>query len=62
MNLKEIHHAICELEDGATTFSNCAKLADLYIVRENFKKEYKDTAAANGNGTSVSPTNGTMVR
>lgn len=31
----EIDRAIAELEAGKTTFSSCAKLADLYAVRAN---------------------------
>lgn len=38
MNLHEIEEAIRELEQGACTYGNCAKLASLYIIREEMRK------------------------
>ena len=35
MNIADIEAAIVELESGDTTYSNCAKLADLYTVKEH---------------------------
>lgn len=37
LNLDEIESTIRELENNATTFENCRKLAILYIVRDNNK-------------------------
>lgn len=34
MNIKDIDRTIHELENSETTFSNCEKLAHLYIVRQ----------------------------
>ena len=39
LNLQEIDEAIAELESGKTTYSACAKLADLYAVREHIMQE-----------------------
>lgn len=39
MNLQEINNTITELENSDTTFSNCQKLADLYIVRNYCNKQ-----------------------
>jgi len=38
MNIEDINRTINELEQDATTFSNCEKLAHLYIVRQ-FQKD-----------------------
>ena len=38
MNLHEIEEAIRELEQGSCTYGNCAKLASLYIIRDEMKK------------------------
>ena len=38
MNLHEIEEAIRELEQGSCTYSNCQKLASLYIIRDEMKK------------------------
>lgn len=35
---KEIDRAIDELENKETTFSSCAKLADLYIIRDRISE------------------------
>lgn len=35
LNIEEIDNTIEELENGATTFDNCMKLASLYIVKEH---------------------------
>lgn len=49
LDYNEINRAIAELEAGATSFSSCGKLADLYIVRDHadnqrdsygYEKEY----------------------
>lgn len=54
MNIQEIENTIKELENADTTFSNCQKLASLYIVKkyhtntvpqkmnENVVKEFND--------------------
>ena len=39
MNIQEIENTITELETSDTTFSNCQKLASLYIVRHYYKGE-----------------------
>lgn len=39
LNLQEIEEAIAELEAGKTSFSACSKLADLYVVRDRFKRD-----------------------
>ena len=36
MNIQEIENTITELENSDTTFSNCQKLASLYIVRKYY--------------------------
>ena len=36
LNIDEIDSTIIELENGATTFDTCMKLAALYAVREHF--------------------------
>ncbi len=36
MDINEIEEEILKLESGATTFTNCQKLASLYIVRDYF--------------------------
>lgn len=36
LDANEINAKIAELESGTTTFSSCAKPADLYTVRANF--------------------------
>ena len=36
MNIHEIENTITQLENGDTTFSNCQKLASLYIVKKHF--------------------------
>lgn len=38
MNLHEIEEAIRELEQGSCTYGNCAKLASLYIIRDEMRK------------------------
>ena len=38
MNLHEIEEAIRELEQGSCTYSNCQKLASLYIIRDQMRK------------------------
>ena len=38
LNLQEINETIEQLENGATTFDTCSKLASLYIVRDNLTK------------------------
>ena len=47
LNIEEINNTIEELENSDTTFSNCNKLASLYIVREHYQKPLKSP------GTSV---------
>lgn len=37
MDIKDINRTITELENDSTTFENCAKLAHLYVVRDNFR-------------------------
>jgi hypothetical protein len=39
LNIEEINNTIEELENGITSFDSCLKLASLYIVRENYKRE-----------------------
>lgn len=41
MNIKDIDKTIHELENSETTFSNCEKLAHLYVVREHAKSGLK---------------------
>lgn len=38
MDLYKIDDAIYELEQAETNFANCERLADLYIIKEHFKK------------------------
>ena len=38
MNLYLIDDAIEELEQAETNFANCERLADLYIIKEHYKK------------------------
>lgn len=49
LNIEEINNTIEKLENEETTYSNCSKLANLYIVRDHIKtnsdivvKEYRD--------------------
>lgn len=42
---KEIDRAIDELESKETTFSSCAKLADLYIIRDRISETPRRTEA-----------------
>ena len=37
LDIHEVDKTIRELEDGPTSFANCSKLADLYIVRKYFE-------------------------
>ena len=37
IDMNEIEVEIDRLESEELTYANCAKLADLYIIRENFK-------------------------
>ena len=53
MNIQDINRTISELENDATTFSNCEKLAHLYIVREYQKRGLK---------TMVEPKSSTTVK
>ncbi len=39
INLREIEEAIKQLEAGAATYNNCAKLASLYTVRDELMKK-----------------------
>ena len=40
LNIQEIHEAIKNLEQHCpTTYSNCAKLASLYIIRQFYNKD-----------------------
>lgn len=39
LNLREIEQAIKELENSSTTYNNCMKLASLYIIRDELRKE-----------------------
>ena len=41
MNMQEIEDSIIELENGATNFNNCQKLASLYIVKEHYINKNK---------------------
>ena len=36
LNMTEVNNTIAELENADTTFTNCQKLASLYIVRDKF--------------------------
>ena len=37
LDIHDVDNTIRELENGETTFANCAKLADLYIVRKYYE-------------------------
>lgn len=39
LDLNEVERAIAELESGDTKFSVCAKLADLYAVRDHMRED-----------------------
>ena len=43
MTLKGINQMIEALEQSSCTFSNCEKLASLYICRKYFKEDSKNT-------------------
>ena len=43
MTLHEINTLIKALEESSCTFSNCEKLAALYICRDNFKNKQKSS-------------------
>lgn len=46
IDVHEIDRAITRLESGDTTYSSCAKLADLYAVREHMVSPGYETAAS----------------
>ena len=64
LNLHEVEEAIRELEEGSATYNNCMKLASLYIVRDELKKQgysqynygyypmYESRGGSNGRGSS----------
>lgn len=37
MNLKDINESIYELENGATSYDSCHKLASLYVVKDHLE-------------------------
>lgn len=37
LDIHDVDNTIRELENGETTFANCSKLADLYIVRKYYQ-------------------------
>ena len=39
LNLREVEEAIRELENSSATYNNCMKLASLYIVRDQLRKQ-----------------------
>lgn len=39
LNLREVEEAIRELESSSATYNNCMKLASLYIVRDQLRKQ-----------------------
>jgi len=39
INLHEVEEAIRELEESSATYNNCMKLASLYIIRDELKKQ-----------------------
>lgn len=43
LNLQEIEEAIAELEAGKTSFGVCARLADLYAVRDHLRGDTPQT-------------------
>ena len=43
LSLEEINNTIEDLENGSTTFDACAKLASLYIVRDNLLHKQTET-------------------
>ena len=45
LDLQEINDTIKELENASTTFDNCMKLANLYIVREHLNVDYRPSTA-----------------
>ena len=45
INLELIQRTIEELERSDTTFSNCEKLADLYIIRDHLIEEVETESA-----------------
>jgi hypothetical protein len=44
ISLKEIEKTIAELESGETSFSNCEKLANLYVVYDHLNRNKTFTA------------------
>ena len=45
MNIEEINREITTLERGQTTFSNCEKLAQLYVVRDHLADDVQQRPA-----------------
>lgn len=39
LNLHEIEEAIRELENSSMTYNSCMKLASLYVIRDELRKE-----------------------
>lgn len=39
INPRQIEEAIRDLEESSVTYNNCMKLASLYIIRDELKKE-----------------------
>lgn len=64
LSLHEVQEAIRELEESSATYNNCMKLASLYIVRNEMKKQgygqynygyypmYENRDGRGGNGSS----------
>ena len=48
LNLHEIEQAIRELENSSMTYNSCMKLASLYIIRDELKKEGQYTRSNYG--------------
>lgn len=62
LNLQEIDEAIAELEAGKTSFSACAKLADLYAVKEHIMQETRQNEESTAYSRGYSQANMPIAR
>jgi hypothetical protein len=53
LSLTVIEEHIADLEDRETTYSNCEKLACLYIVRDHLKAETESSRTSTASDDSV---------
>lgn len=52
ISIEEIERTISELESRDTSFANCEKLANLYVVRDHLKEYQQSTDTISAFGSS----------